>query len=129
MESISHEDRVVLTRAIMHILDNWGLNAAEQLAILSLPKGTPKRNLRKYREDVPFPEDAAVMERMEHLVGIADALRTTYPHNPAMGTLWMKQPLRRFENRPPLSVIVEDGLNGLKCVRAHLDCFYAWDGN
>ncbi len=127
MQSISHEDRVALTRAIMYLLDSWDLSAREQLVVLNLPKGTPTRALRRYRDDTPFPDDLSVMERLEHLVGIADALRTTYPLNPAMGTRWMRQPLRRFNDRTPLAIIVEDGLRGLVAVRAHLDCSFDWD--
>lgn len=128
MDETAPDERIALTRAIMHILDSWGLTAQDQLSVLALPPGTPTRALRKYREHTPFPQTEALAERLEHIVGIADALRTTYPLNPAMGLLWLKQPLARFDQRAPLLLIVQEGLSGLKHVRAHLDCFYAWQG-
>ena len=88
---LSNDERVELTRTIMSVLDGWGMNAAQQVALLDLPPKTPTRALRKYRETTPFPETEAVNARLQHLVGIIDALRTTYPHNPAMGKIWMRQ--------------------------------------
>ncbi len=86
----------------------------------------PKRNIRKFRENMPFPETEGLNERLNHVVGIATSLRTTYPMNPQMGTMWMKKPQRMFDNRTPLDVIVNDGEKGLIAVRSHLDCTYDW---
>lgn len=126
---MSESDCVDLTRAIMGILDSWGLSGQQQMNVLNLPDGIPLRALRRYRENTPFPNEAQVYERVEHIVGIADALRTTYPHNPPMGILWLQQPNSRFHDRSPLQTIVEDGLEGLIAVRAHLDCSWDWQSN
>ncbi len=120
------EDRVVFTRAIIHLLDSWGVNAANQVALLALPAGTRPGAIRQYRQSTPFPEDAGVMERIEHLIGIADALRTSYPHNAHMGSIWMNKVNHRFDNRTPLAAMLEDGLSGVIAVRSHLDCAYDW---
>ncbi|MDH5766996.1 MAG: DUF2384 domain-containing protein [Gammaproteobacteria bacterium] len=126
MSDMNKEDQLALTNAVMAILDEWGLSSDAQMLILALPAGTPSRALRKYRDHTPFPDDQAVMQRLEQIVGIADALRTSYPHNPAMGTMWLQQRNSRFENRSPLSVMVEGGLDGMLQVRMHLDCSYDW---
>ena len=126
MNELTHEDRVNVTRIIMNLLDDWGLNAEQQLVVLNLPEGTPTRALRRYRDDTPFPDDPAVLKRVEHLLGITDALRTTFPRNANIGLLWMKQPCRRLRKRRPLDIIIEDGLSGLITVRTHLDCSFAW---
>lgn len=123
---LSIEDRNSLTKAIMNILDTWGMQAAEQVAILDLPDKTPKRMLRRYREDTPFPDTPEVMDRLEHIIGIADALRTTYPHNPSMGAIWMRRRNDRFQNKSPLQLISEEGLNGILKIRTHLDCAFDW---
>ena len=123
---MNKDDQLALTQAVMAILDGWGLSAEAQMLLLNLPKGTPARALRKYREHTPFPDDQNVMQRLEQIVGIADALRTSYPHNPAMGTMWLQQRNNRFKDRAPLSVMVEEGLEGLLAVRMHLDCSYDW---
>lgn len=126
MSDMNNEDQLALTQAVMAILDDWGLSAEAQMLLLSLPKGTPTRALRKYREHSAFPDDVAVMQKLEQIIGIADALRTSYPHNPAMGTMWLQQRNNRFQDRAPLSVMVDDGLEGLLAVRMHLDCSYDW---
>ncbi len=126
MSDMNQADQLALTRAVMAILDGWGLSAEAMLLLLDLPKGTPGRALRKYREHSPFPDDLAVMQRLEQIIGIADALRTSYPHNPAMGTLWLQQRNSRFQDRAPLTVMVDEGMEGLLAVRMHLDCSYDW---
>lgn len=128
-KNMNHEECVSLTRSIMSILDSWGLNGQDIMCVLNLPEGTPLRSLRKYRDSTPFPDAQSVYERIEHIVGIADALRTTYPHNPPMGVLWMKQRNKRFADCSPLQIIVENGLAGLLTVRTHLDCSYDWHTN
>ncbi len=124
---MSPQERLALTRAIMYLLDRWGLGAQDIIRLLALPPDTRTRHLARFRTDTPFPEDHEVMTRVEHLVGIADALRTTYPRNANMGPLWLRTPHRRFQRRTPLATMIEGGLNGLISVRAELDCAYAWE--
>ncbi|MCG6887591.1 MAG: DUF2384 domain-containing protein [Proteobacteria bacterium] len=124
--AMNQDERAALARVVMTILDNWGLNAAQQVTLLNLPDKTPTRMLRRYRDDTPLPDTREVNERVEHIIGIVDALRTTYPHNPSMGQVWMKQKNKRFSRRAPVHVMVEDGLDGLVAVRSHLDCAYDW---
>lgn len=128
-KNMDYDECVALTKVIMSILDSWGLSGEHQISVLDLPAGTRKRALRRYRENTPLPDDDAVYARVEHIVGIADALRTSYPHNPAMGVIWMQQSNDRFQKRSPLQIIVEDGLAGLQEIRTHLDCSYDWHVN
>ena len=124
--NLTIQKRLAFTHVIMDLLDNWRVKAIDQIKILDLPKGTRSRALRRYHEETPLPDSANVMERVEHLLSIAEALRTTYPHNYEMGTYWMNQPHRRFENRTPVNAMIQDGLDGLIAVRIHLDCAYSW---
>lgn len=128
-KNMNHEQCVSLTRSIMAILDSWGLKGEAQMAVLDLPNGIPLRSLRRYRDNTPFPDSEQVFIRVEHIVGITDALRTTYPHNPPMGILWLQQKNKQFQDRIPLQIILDGGLNGLEEVRAHLDCAYDWEIN
>ena len=127
--NLEHSDRVELTRAIMHILDGWEIDASDQINILDLPEKTPARAVRRYRENTPLPDDSNVMERIIHILGIAEALRTTYPRNNKMGAHWLRKPHRRFNQQTPLSVILTDGLNGLISVRADVDCTFSWSNS
>jgi len=128
-QNMDHEECASLAGSIMAILDSWGLDAKQLAFILALPKGTPTRALRKYRDGTPFPQDEGVYERVEYIIGIAEALRTTYPLNPPMGVLWMKQSNKRFGDVSPLQKIVSEGLEGLSAVRSYLDCAYDWKTN
>jgi hypothetical protein len=127
VQSLNHEERLQLARMIVNLLNEWGVEPAGQVLLLGLPEETKPRSMAQFGRDVPLPEDADVMERVEHLVGIADALRTTFPRNARMGTLWLNQRNNRFGDRVPLDVMLEDGLAGVIAVRAHLDCAFDWD--
>lgn len=119
-------ERAMLSRGVMNILDQWGLSAEQAVSVLDLPEKTPTRMLRRYRDDTPLPDTEAVNARVDHILGIADALRTSWPHNPSMGLIWMKQKNSRFDKRSPVSILVEDGLDGIVKIRCHLDCTYDW---
>ncbi|MDH3527376.1 MAG: MbcA/ParS/Xre antitoxin family protein [Gammaproteobacteria bacterium] len=126
MAGLTQDDRVDLGRMVVNMLDGWGIKPSDQVNILALPDGTPSRMLRRYHEDTPLPDDPDVLKRVEHLLGIADALRTTFPRNASIGLLWLKQPCKRLRRRRPLDIMIEDGLSGLITVRTHLDCSFAW---
>jgi uncharacterized protein (DUF2384 family) len=126
MSALTSEERIHLGRMVVNMLDEWGIKASDQMNILALPQGTPTRMLRRYHEDTPLPDEPAVMQRVEHLLGIADALRTTFPRNSNIGLMWLKQPCKRLRRRRPMDIMIEDGLSGLITVRTHLDCSFAW---
>jgi hypothetical protein len=127
MKQLSPDERLEISRAIVTLLDDWGAEPLQQIALLGLPADTKPRALRRYYENTPLPDVEAIWERVEHLLGIAEALRTSFPHSVNGGRLWMHQPHRLFDQRTPLNAMIEDGLNGVMAVRAYLDC--AWDWN
>lgn len=129
MDSMTLDDQITLTTKIMEILDGWGMSSAEIISLLALPEKTPTRALRRYRENTPFPVTSELNERIEHIVGITEALRTSYPHNPQMGKMWIRQRSKKLQNQIPLQIIVESGLEGIIAIRKHLDCSYDWHKN
>jgi len=122
---LSLEDRLAITRGVMNLFDSWGLGADESMALLNL-EGKP-RQLVQYRHDKPFPEDPQLMKRIEYLIRIDAALRTTYPTNPNMGKRWLRQASSKFHKRTPLATMIGEGEKGLVNVLCHLDCTFAWD--
>ncbi|QKT03922.1 DUF2384 domain-containing protein [Ectothiorhodospiraceae bacterium 2226] len=126
MDAMSPQDRGHLATLIVTLLGNWGLSLNDQVRLLGMPAGTRARSMRRHFEGEPLPDDPGVNERIEHLVGIADALRTSYPQNPQMGPIWMNRANRHLNGRTPVAVMVEDDLQGILAVRKELDCAFGW---
>lgn len=125
--TISAEQQLLRTLKVMEALDEWGLSGEQILAVLDFPTTERSRHLAKYRKDTPFPENESVACRVKFLLGIIDALRTTYPRNLQMGAHWMAAPHVRLKNRCPLQAMLEDGEVGVVAVLSELDCAYAWE--
>lgn len=126
MNQLTEQDRIDLGRLVINTLDEWGISPSDQVVMLALPGKVSGRHLRRYQDDTPLPDDPDVLKRVEHLLGIADALRTTFPRNNRIAVIWLQQPCRRLRRRRPVDIMLEDGLSGLITVRTHLDCSFAW---
>ena len=124
---VSAEQLLLRTQKVMESLDEWGLTGEQILAVLDFPDTERSRHLAKYRKDTPFPDDEKVTCRVTFILGIIDALRTTYPRNLQMGARWMAIPHIRLNNRCPLQAMLEDGEVGVVAVLSELDCAYAWE--
>lgn len=121
------EEMRSLTQMVIDYLDSWKLSPEEMIAILGLPSSTKSRHLQQYRSmDKSLPQDETSLKRIDHIVGIADALRTTFPFSDQMRVMWLRKPHRRFNKNTPLSVILSEGVNGLMRVRIEVDCSYGW---
>ena len=127
MSELTEQQLIEVARYTMHVLDEWGTPSKEIITLLALPGKVRLRHLDRYRDGKAFPESSEVLERATHIAGIADALHTSFPRNAQMGALWMQTPHRRFQNQTPLSVLLQQGLIGLRMVRAELDCAFSWD--
>ena len=115
------------TQGIIRMLDQFGLDAEQQIRILGFPAGTKTKVLRQHRENKPFPDDKEVQQRVTLLAHISDALRTTYPTNPQMALFWIKQKNRHLGNSRPVEVLGRGGRNDLISVLSLLDCTVHWD--
>ncbi len=129
MINMTQDEQIALTVRIMEILDGWGMSSTEIISLIALPDKTPTRALRRYRENTAFPVSPELEERLGHILGITDALRTSYPHNPNMGKMWIRQRSKKLNNQIPLQIIIENGLEGIIEIRSHLDCSYDWHKN
>ena len=127
IENMSSERRLMITQKVMFALDEWGLSGEQIVAVLALPNEQRTRHLQKFRKDTPFPIEEGINNRVIRLLGIIDALRTTYPRNEQMGPRWMNTPHKRMQNRTPVHTMLEDGESGVVTVLSELDCAYAWE--
>jgi hypothetical protein len=126
LRTLSEEERLALSRSIVELLDRWGVQSEDQVTLLGLPSDTKPRVLRRYYENTPLPNSPEINERIDHLLGIADALRTSNPCSATADVIWLHAINHRFDNRTPLDAMIHDGLGGLLAVRTHLDCAYDW---
>ena len=122
----SESTEIAIARNTMRLLDEWGLDSKQIIRLLALPNNIRSRHLEKFRNGHSFPESKATNARIEHIVGIADALRTTFPRNSHMSSRWLRTPHRRFRNKTPMETMLQSE-TGLLRVRSELDCAYAWD--
>jgi len=129
MADYTEEEFMFITKTVMKVLDTWNLTTEQTVGVLGLSKNTRKRELDKYRTLKAFPKSETIIKRLSHIVGISDALRTTFPRNVNMSEKWMKTQHRRFDNETPLNIILEEGINGLCKVRSELDCTFAWNAS
>jgi len=127
MSEMTAEERLLLTRRTMELLEGWGLGAQDILRILCLPDTVKARTVSRFREDLPFPDDPEVNRCVAYLMRIEEALHTYFPRNPEMRSMWVKRGHRQFGKRTPIAVMVEGGERGLVSVLSHLDCTFAWD--
>ncbi|MES9969730.1 MAG: DUF2384 domain-containing protein [Candidatus Thiodiazotropha sp.] len=123
--SRSLTDRLAITRGVMNMFEGWGLHTDEIMALLDMQGKA--RHFAQYRYNKPLPDSPDLMRRVEYLVRIDDALRTTYPTNPGMGKRWLRQRSHKFNTNSPLSMMIGDGEQGMIYVLSRLDCTFAWD--
>lgn len=126
MSQLTHEEKAELAATLISMLDSWGIGNAEKVVLLDLPQGTKPRAIIQYQQGMPLPDTEEVQVRVEHLIGIADALRLAYPLSAQGPSLWLNRPNKRFKDRTPLDTMLEDGLAGITAVRIHVDCSYDW---
>lgn len=126
MNNQTQDAQLIQTKAVMSVLDSWKLGAEEVKTILGLPEDLRGRSIQKFRTHQAFPEDPEIQRRIDYLLRIVGALRTTYPTNPGMGARWLRQVHRRF-GCTPLSILLQGDEAGLIAVLAELDCTFCWD--
>jgi len=117
-----------LSRAVVSLLESWGLSTQDMQDMLSLPSSYRARKFNKLREgNEILPDDENVLRRAGYLLRISEALRTTYPCNPEMAGRWIRMRHRRFRHKTPLDMILNQGETGLIMVLSELDCTFSWD--
>ncbi len=117
-----------ISRAVVNLLESWSLNTQDMQNMLCLPENYRARKFNKLREGSEIlPDDEKVLRRAGYLLRISDALRTTYPCNPEMAGRWIRMRHRRFRQKTPLDMILNEGETGLIAVLSELDCTFSWD--
>lgn len=114
--TLSHDERSHLARALMHLFDQWDLDLEQRVALLDLPDDTKTRTLTRYRNGEPIPEGGDLLVRAKYLLGIQHSLEIALPMNAAIIQAWPTTENSSLQNRRPLDVMLEHGVDGMKQV-------------
>ena len=126
-QATPREQALLRAREVMRILGEWGINTEAQIAVLGCQGKIKPRDMRKYQEGMkPLPESEDVDARVDHILGIAHALYTSYPSRPEAGASWMGQRNGKLRGRTPIQCILQDGRRGMVRIRSTVDCAWAW---
>ena len=119
--SVSDIGPAALARAglatFFNIADEWGLDTAQQMALLGL---TSRTTFFRWKKAAPATLPPDTLERLSHVFGIYKSLQILLP-GPAAAT-WIYRPNEAplFNGRPALE-LMRSGVAGLFLVRAYLD--------
>ena len=121
------EQALLRTQEVMRILGEWGINSDAQIAVLGCQGQIKSRDMKKYQEGMKvLPDSEDINARIEHILGIAHALHTSYPSRPEAGASWMGQRNGKLRGRTPIQCILQDGRRGMIKIRTTVDCAWAW---
>ncbi|HYW93081.1 MAG TPA: antitoxin Xre/MbcA/ParS toxin-binding domain-containing protein [Gammaproteobacteria bacterium] len=112
------EDHVPVDDPVKRLFDSWGLSQAERAAVVGISlAGEDTIPLRFVQRDLTNEQST----RLGDVFAIYAGLSCLFPENREIRNGWMTSPNRRFGNRRPIDVVVEDRARGLERVRAEID--------
>ena len=116
----SRDSRERLARMLVELLDHWALPATDQALLLGLSTQS-RSTLARYRRGEPLADNADLLARAGHLLGIHKALRIVFPHDRDLAYRWVSAPNRRFGGATPVELMKRHGYEGILAVRRYLD--------
>lgn len=123
--NMDQQRRTQLAQTVLSVLSGWDVAPDAQCALLGMPEGTKARKLNQFRGS-PFPEDDAMLLRAHYILSIQNAVESMYPHNTEVGNYWVTTPNPFFNERTPLQVMLERGIEGMETVVNHLNGTGDW---
>lgn len=106
-------------RTFFNIADKWGLSVSEQCGLLGW---IAPSTYHKYKSGKIGTLTYDGLVRISLIIGIYKALHILYPDN-VLADRWVKLPNENpiFSGKPALSIMIENGIDGLYKVRRLLD--------
>jgi len=114
------EEHLELSRAVLRLLTNWGVSAAQQPALLGLDGTTNRRELNRCRFGAALPDTGDVYLRARLLLAISAAAAQLFPHSSVAAEVWATTPQLRFGGHTPLEIMLEEGAAGMQRVIDYL---------
>lgn len=126
-ELYTHDERTDFARAALNIMDGWGLEPDQQIALLGMPTDTKPRELVRFRNgSAPLPDERELLVRVRCLLSIQHSLESAFPHNPILANYWVTTANQYFNDHTPLSVMLRDGVEGMEWIARYLDGSEQW---
>lgn len=116
----ARDSRERLARMLMELFEHWAIPATDQAVLLGLSTQS-RSTLARYRRGEPLADNADLLARAGHLLGIHKALRILFPHDRDLAYRWVSAQNRRFGGAPPLEIMKRHGYEGILAVRRYLD--------
>lgn len=106
-------------RTFFNIARAWQLTTSEERALLGWPASS---TFHKYKSGDHGTLSYDTLTRVSLVVGIYKSLQILYPE-PQFADRWIRMPNSHplFGGRPPLALMIDDGIDGLHRVRRLLD--------
>lgn len=104
---------------VVTLLEHWKLSPNDQATLLGL-SAQSRSTVARYRRGEPLADNADLLARAGHLLGIHKALRILFPHDLELAYRWISAPNTRF-GTTPLEIMKRHGYEGILAVRRYLD--------
>ena len=126
IDRITDKQKNQLTFRLTQIMEDWQLSDQDQIELMGMSKSLKPRRLYLYRRgDKSFDFDQTSINRSEMILGIHESLGTTYPTNRDYASIWLKRPVKKFNHKAPLELMLSGDI-GMKRVWHFLDCTQSW---
>lgn len=116
----ARQSRERLASMVVKLLDHWKVSPSDQAALLGLSVQS-RSTVARYRRGDPLADNADLLARAGHLLGIHKSLRILFPHDLDLAYRWVSAPNARFGGATPLDIMKRHGYEGILSVRRYLD--------
>ena len=123
---MNQEQQISLTKTVMQVLANWKVSPEDQVFMLGLDDKVKPRKLNSFRNGMAIPESSSFVERAQLILAIQNAVDSLYPHNGHAANLWITTNNNFFCNKMPLTVMLEEGVEGMQRVYNRLNGYEDW---
>lgn len=110
-----------LARVVAALFRKWELPAETQLALLGMSPESRKVLTQYRRGERALPNSRDTLDRAGYLLGIHKGLRLLFPEDEVLRYDWVHRRNRLLGERPPLQVMLDEGLVGLARVARFVD--------
>jgi uncharacterized protein (DUF2384 family) len=114
---VTEVEAQAMLRAVLNLLDKWGLHRHEKLVLLG---GPSERTFQRWRAGQVGPLPPDTVFRLGDLLGIHKALRYMFT-DVRRAYAWIKRPNAVFGGRSALEMMLQGAPTDIARVRAYLD--------